>query len=260
MIPNRECGLHNSDMYFKTKALILREVRYKEADRMLTLFSDTRGKLSAKARGALRKGSRICAATQQLTYSELTVFENRGRLTVNEAEVLEPFSGLREDIAKFSLGCYFAECLESFGVEDQAEPALLQLGLNALYALSNGLCPPEQVKAAFELRLMCIAGYEPNLSCCAECGAETPNELVLGIGDGTLYCRSCRKVSDGSFALLTAGALSASRYITSAPPKQFLSFSVDEPDLKCLERTWEKYTFEHSERKFSTLDYWKKVR
>lgn len=247
-------------MYFKTKALILREVRYKEADKMLTLFSDSRGKLSAKARGALRKGSRICAATQQLTYSELTVFENRGRLTVNEAEIIEPFSALREDIGKFALGCYFAECIDGFGVEDQSEPALLQLALNALFALSRDLYPAEQIKAAFELRLMCLAGYEPNLLCCTACGKETPEEPLLGIEDGTLCCRGCRKVSDGGFTLLTAGALEASRYITGAPAKQFLNFSLDGADLKCLERTWEKYLLAHSERRFQTLDYWEKVR
>ena len=65
---------------FKTlNALVLREVRYKEADRILTLLTDTEGKLTAKARGALRKSSRTAAATQQLTYAEMTLFGNRGR-------------------------------------------------------------------------------------------------------------------------------------------------------------------------------------
>ena len=54
---------------FKTvNALVLREVRYKEADRILTLLTDTDGKLTVKARGALRKSSKTAAATQLLTY------------------------------------------------------------------------------------------------------------------------------------------------------------------------------------------------
>ena len=73
---------------FKTiNALVLREVRYKEADRILTLLTDTDGKLTVKARGALRKSSRTAAATQQLTYAEMTLFGNRGKYTVNEATV-----------------------------------------------------------------------------------------------------------------------------------------------------------------------------
>ena len=65
---------------FKTvNALVLREVRYKEADRILTLLTDTDGKITVKARGALRKSSKTAAATQQLTYSEMTLFGNLGR-------------------------------------------------------------------------------------------------------------------------------------------------------------------------------------
>ena len=74
-------------MFNTTNALVLRETRYKEADRILTLLTDKEGKITVKARGALRKSSKTAAATQQLTYSEMTLFGNRGRWTVNEASV-----------------------------------------------------------------------------------------------------------------------------------------------------------------------------
>ena len=93
---------------FKTvNALVLREVRYKEADRILTLLTDTDGKITVKARGALRKSSKTAAATQQLTYSEMTLFGNLGRWTVNEATVKEGFDGLRTDIGSFCAGLLF---------------------------------------------------------------------------------------------------------------------------------------------------------
>ena len=80
-------------MFQTTKALVLREVRYKEADRILTVLSECEGKLTVKARGALRKSSRTAAATQQRTYAELTLFGNRGTWTVNEGSVIEGFEG-----------------------------------------------------------------------------------------------------------------------------------------------------------------------
>ena len=91
-------------MFNTTNALVLRETRYKEADRILTLLTDKEGKITVKARGALRKSSKTAAATQQLTYSEMTLFGNRGRWTVNEASVKEAFSGLRMDMEALSLG------------------------------------------------------------------------------------------------------------------------------------------------------------
>ena len=247
-------------MFHTTQALVLREVRYKEADRILTLFSAADGKITAKARGALRKSSRTAAATQQLTYAEMTLFGNRGKWTVNEASLIEPFTGLRKDIERFSLGSYFAECMEAFSAEEQPDPALLQLGLNCLYALSQGKMDPVQIKAAFELRLMAVAGYEPELHGCCVCGREDVEEPILCLEDGGVCCRSCRKASLGVGAELDAPSLAAFRFVTSAPPKQLLSFRLEGESLKLFSAAAEKYLLLHAERGFSTLDYWKKIR
>ena len=247
-------------MFHTTQALVLREVRYKEADRILTLFTDTDGKITAKARGALRKSSRTAAATQQLTYSEMTLFGNRGRWTVNEASLIEPFTGLRTEIERFALGSYFAECIETFSVEDQPDPALLQLGLNSLYALSRGNHDPTVIKAAFELRLMGISGYEPDLSACLVCGREEPEDPILCLEDGGICCRGCRKPSMGAGAELDASSLAALRFVLSAPPKQLLSFRLEGKSISLFAAAAEHYLLLHAERGFSTLDYWKKIK
>ena len=246
-------------MFTTTDALVLREVRYKEADRILTLLTSAEGKISVKARGALRKGSRMAAATQQLTYSELTLFGNRGKWTVNEAVIKEPFTGLRGDIENFALGCYFAECLESLSVEDQPDPALLQPGLNSLYALSNRLYSPEQIKAAFELRLMCLSGYEPELKSCRVCGNEEPEEPILKLYEGCVCCRRCDD-GKGEYAPLCPDSLRALRYIASAPAKQLFSFRLSPAALLRLSSAAERYLLAQTERQFHTLNYWKNIR
>lgn len=247
-------------MFNTTNALVLREVRYKEADRILTLFTSADGKITAKARGALRKNSKTAAATQQLTYSEMTLFGNKGRWTVNEASVKESFPGLRADIGDFALGSYFAECLDAFSVEDQPDAPMLQLGLNSLYALSNRLHDAAKIKAVFEMRLMCLAGYEPDLSACAVCGTQEPEEPVLGLENGCICCRKCRNAAVGSTEYLDADSLAALRYALSAPPKQIFSFSLEGESLKRLSSAAEKYLLAHADRSFGTLDYWKKIK
>ena len=119
-------------MFLTTRALVLREVKYKEADKILTLLTAGEGKLTAKARGALRKGCKYGAAAQMLCYSELTLFGSGGKWSINEAETLEQFLPLRGDLEKLALGSYFAELLEAVADEDRPEPELLQLGLNSL--------------------------------------------------------------------------------------------------------------------------------
>ena len=91
-------------MFLTTKALVLREVKYKEADKILTLLTAGEGKLTVKARGALRRSCKYGAAAQALTYSEMTLFGNRGKWSLNEAVILEQFLPLRADLEALSLG------------------------------------------------------------------------------------------------------------------------------------------------------------
>lgn len=240
-------------------ALVLREVRYKESDRILTLFTPERGIVTARARGALRKGSRIAAATQQLTLSEMTFFENRGRFVVQEAVVKEPFDGLRMNFENFALGCYFAECIEAFVQEEEPDPDSFQLILNSLYAVSHELCNPLQVKAAFEMRLMCLMGYTPDLSGCCYCGERQPLSPVLGVQTGQICCRNCRKDEFGAGMLLCGASLQAMRYLVSAPSKRLFSFTLPEEALQRLNQASESYLSTQAGRRFATLEYWKKT-
>jgi len=242
-------------MFITTKALVLRETKYKEADRIVSLLTADKGLITAKARGALRKGSKMSAATQQLTYSELTMFFNKGKWSINEAVVVEAFEGLRTNIEALALGSYFSECTESFSVEDQPEAQVLQLILNSLYALSREMYDFRLIKAAFELRLMSLVGYRPDLNICPVCGCDEPDRPVFDLDEGRVYCKKCSKL--GNTVQLDKQALSAMRYILSAPAKQLFSFEVDKPGKNTLAFTAERYILKQAERGFSTLDYYK---
>lgn len=244
-------------MFITTKALVLREVKYKEADKLLTVLTARDGKLTVRARGAMRRGCRYAAAAQALVYSEMTLFGNRGRWSLNEAETVEQFLGLREDVERFALGSYFGEVLEALSDEDSPDPALLQLGLNCLYALSRGLYPPEQVKAGFELRAAAIAGFRPDVDGCAVCGREEPENPVFGVLDGCLRCFSCGGTALA--ATLCPASLRAMRHILDASPRQFLHFTLDQEALDRLGTASERFFLAQLDRGFGTLDYWKQL-
>ena len=232
-------------MFLTTRGLVLREVRYKEADKILTVLTQHEGKVTVRARGALRKGSRITAATQLLTYSDMTIFENRGRRTLNEASTVEEFLGLRADLGAFALGSYFAELLETVSAEEYPDPPVLQLGLNSLYALSRALCPPEQIKA---------------VSCCAQCGAAEPDETWFSPRGGAVYCAHCRGASSSAVTPLLPETLAAMRHIVNADPKKIFSFTLGDAGRRQLAHVCEDYTATQLERGFASLDYWKKVK
>ena len=246
-------------MFIRKKGLILREVRYKEADRILTVYSESSGKITVTAHGAYSKKNKLAASTQALTYSDFILENRNGRYTVKEASVVESFPGLRKEISKYYLSFYFLEIADAFSFEEVADNDILRLVLNSLYALSNSLCPDSQIKAAFELKICSFTGYEPSILYCCECGKEHPDDALFCPESGVVCCRNCYKPSLGTALLIRPEILSAMRYIVSANLKSFLSFSLPEEPLPDLERICEQYFRIHTERKFSTLELWKSV-
>ena len=161
-------------MRLTTQGIVLRETNYKEADKILTVLTRDWGKRTVKARGCRRKNSKLTAASQLLVYSELTLSERGEFTTLTEADPLEQFWSVRQDLETLALASYFAEVAEASAQEGETCPELLSLLLNCLYALDTLKKPRALVKAVFELRLLCLTGYEPLLDACAVCGAPEP--------------------------------------------------------------------------------------
>lgn len=248
-------------MHMNTRALVLRSVDYKESDRILTLLTEQAGKLTASARGCRKKGSAVAAGVQLLVWSDLVLYEYQGRWTVKEGAVEREFLGLRGDVERLSLACYFAEAAEALAVEDVPSPELLSLALNSLHVLDRQPQKPlPLVKAAFELRLMCLAGYEPILDGCAVCGAQPPEAPRFHLREGALHCARCRGgVGEGISLPVAPAVLSAMRHITSGDPKRLFSFQLDRAGLDQLSGIVESYLLTQLERGFRTLDFYKQM-
>lgn len=241
------------------KGIVLRGTDTRESDKILTVLT-AGGKLRVIAKGARGRRSRVTAATQLLAYSEMTVSEGGEWYYLAEASTIELFEGVRRDIELLSLASYFAELTEAVTLEDMESGALLSLLLNALYALGTLKKPPLQVKAAFELRVMALTGFEPLAECCAVCGKPEPEDPVLDILDGVVRCRRCKTEEKRGLAMpLTGGALAALRYILYGDEKRLYSFRTGPEDLQKLAEASEAYLHAMLERGFRTLDFYKSL-
>ncbi len=242
------------------KGLVLRAADYQESSRILTVLTDGLGKITVSAKGALRRSSRIAAASQPFAYAEMTLSESRDRYYLDQASTISLFSGMTADIAAYALGAYFLELLDAACPERQEAREELSLGLNALYLLSEGKKRPELVKCAFELRLMALLGFRPETEACPVCMKEQPEEPVLDLRGGAVYCRACAEGQTALAAPLLPASLEALRFILNAPAGKVFSFSLGEEAEKRLARAAERYVQEQLERRFSALDYYKKVK
>ena len=146
-----------------TKGIVLRATATKEADYILNILTDSLGRIAVVARGARRKGSRIAAGSELLAFSELVLYQRGNWYYLDEASTISLFDGIRQDIELLSLASYFAEMTECVTAEDEPVPEILSLLLNSLYALDTLQKPQSIVKAAFELKLLALSGYELSL-------------------------------------------------------------------------------------------------
>lgn len=245
-------------MYLTIQAIVLRVTDYNDRDALLTVLSRNHGKLTIKARGLRRKNSPLIAPCQLLAFGEFTLFEYRGQYTINEAHSLELFTPLRRDLTKLSLGTYMAQVSEVISQEDLPNPELLSLLLNCLYALSKLGLEERLVKAVFEMRSACLAGYTPDLFGCHVCGSQTPDRF--DISAGMLECAGCRNSeSTGIRMPVNASVLEAMRYLCFCDPKKLFSFQIGKEGLERLGDLSEAYLTAQLERGFSTLDFYKSL-
>lgn len=243
-------------MYLNIQAIVLRVTDYNDRDALLTVLSREHGRLTIKARGLRRKNSPLIAPCQLLAFGEFTLFEYRGMYTINEAHSIELFTALRRDLTKLSLGTYFAQVCEVLSQEDLPDPELQALLLNSLYALSKLSLPEMQVKAAFELRSACLAGYTPDLFGCHVCGDQNPDRFDLSAGQ--LQCARCGG-GGGIRMPVTPGVLQAMRYISMCDPKKLFGFSLGAENMEKLSALTESYLCTQLERGFSALDFYKSL-
>ncbi len=245
-------------MYLKILGLVLRRTEYNDHDVLLTLLTRRHGLLTAKARGLRRKHSPLTAQCQLLAFSEFTLFEYRGVYTIQEADTIELFPELRRELTRLSLGTYFAQVAQVLSQEDLPNPELQSLVLNCLYALSKSGQPEAKVKAVFELRAACLAGFTPQLQGCQSCGMPWPDRFDLVAG--CLECAACRATGAGGRPVeLTPGLLQAMRYLTECAPKRIFSFTLPPEQMTQLGKITESYLTTQLERSFSTLDFYKSL-
>lgn len=253
-------------MLIEVKGLVIKSVDIRESDRLITLFTEEHGIISAMAKGARSLKSRNMSTTMPFCYASFVLHGKGDMYWIRESELYESFFGIRTSIEGLALAGYILEVIGHVGVE-APERDLLRLALNTLYAISTGKYKLGNIKAAFEIRAMSILGFMPNVLSCSHCGAEH-GDFFLDIMGGYLSCPDCRcEVWDGEYdeeerravTLLSEGARVAMAYCIHAPLEKLFSFNIDGEDMSLFKSACEQYLKHQLGRSFNTLDFYHDV-
>jgi DNA repair protein RecO (recombination protein O) len=180
---------------YKTEAIVLRSLRFSEADRILHLYASERGRIGAIAKGVRKTKSRFGARLEPLSHVELMLHEGAVELqTVTGVELLDSHRRTREDSYKLNVGLIGAEAMLRLFVEPEPNPrafTALARFLETLDALETepGEPPTDPLVLSFQLKLLWVAGYLPHLTSCVECGA-ADDLVAFSARAGGAVCRA----------------------------------------------------------------------
>jgi len=183
----------------KTEGLVLRSLRYGEADRILHLYTPDRGRVSAIAKGVRRAKSRFGGRLEPFFRLNLVLYEGRSDLlTVTSAETLAGHPRLREDAAALDGAARACEAVARVFDDGDPHRGVYHLLANELALLNGDVARAGRSNAlAFRLKLLLAAGFAPQLAACASCG-EAEHLMGFSGAAGGVVCAACEA---GSFAL-----------------------------------------------------------
>ena len=237
--------------------IVIWEVKTGEADRVITILTEN-GLITAYARGSMKANGRLTAGTSVLSYSNFELASGKTMYTVTEAELERRFIHLYSDAQAYSLAVYFCELLKLLAPTDEDSSEYLKLMLNSLYLLDSAAKPLWQVKAVFELTLMTLSGYMPDVLCCSQCGEYESDMVTFDLNTGSWLCSSCSEKA-GLMPTVPFSAVAAMRYIITSEPKKAFSFRLTDKAAEDFAALTESFVRLHVEHKLSTLDFYKQL-
>jgi DNA repair protein RecO (recombination protein O) len=189
---------------YRSKGIVLRSIRYGEADRILDLYTRDSGLVSAIAKGIRRTRSRFGARLEPFSCVDFVAYHGRTLDTITQAEVLRSFHNVREDLARFEAAAGMVGSVRALSGGDAADRRVFNLLYNGLDALEMRGSSFGEIEASFGLKLSVIAGYAPQLDDCASCGVnldEAPQPLYVAPALGGVLCPDCRSATTDAFPM-----------------------------------------------------------
>ena len=176
---------------YKTEAIVLKHFPYGEGDYILTLYTPNLGKIRLMAKGARKIRSKLGGHIEPLMHSALLVRKGTNLDAINQAELLDGYRSIREDLERLSQAMYFCELLDKITPDEEPHHHLFKLLQETLDILSEN--PQQMLIPYFQMKLLQETGFMPELYTCIECNINIqPNRHRFLIDRGGIICEQCR--------------------------------------------------------------------
>jgi DNA repair protein RecO (recombination protein O) len=239
---------------YRTEAIILKRNDFGEADRLLTLYTPNLGKIRAIAKGVRKPTSRKSGHVELFTHSQFLIAKGRSLDIVTQAETVHAFRSLREDLLRTTYAYYAAELLDLFveeGIENRPLFDLLLVMLGWLGDASD----LDLATRFFELRLLSLLGYRPQLFQCVACRCQIePTSSFFSPADGGILCANCGASHRGAQEI-TLNALKVLRFLQTRDYDTCCRLHLSSPLYRELETVMYHYITYILERNLKSVKF-----
>jgi len=232
---------------FHAQAVVLRHSEYGEADRILTLYTLEQGKIQAAAKGVRKIKSRKAGHLEPFTQVTLYLAKGGGLPVITQAEAIRTFDALRADLLKTAYAAYVVELVDRFSYAEAENPLLYKLLVDTLIRL-EGATEPAVVIHYYEMHLLDLLGFRPELQTCVSCGEVIkPEAQFISPLLGGALCPLCRQ-ADASAWPVSVSVLKYLRHLQRTPWSRLEKLKLPEEveaGLKPLLERYLTYLLEH---------------
>ena len=248
-----------TERLYRTDAIILHRTDFGEADRLLTVFTPEYGKVRLLAKGVRKTTSRKAGHVELFMLTDMLVAQGRTWDIISQAEIVEAYRDLREDLDKTSHAYYLAELVDRFVEEHDPHQPLFELLAVTLAQLSH-MDDPFIAMRYFELRLLSLTGFQPQLYFCVACNeALEPVENYFHFADGGALCPTHGEMRPNADPL-PLPVLKVLRFLQTQPWEQVARLQLSPTTRRQVESLLLGYITFVLERRLKSVDFIKQLR
>ena len=222
----------------KIRGIVIREQQTGESSKQIVVLAKEMGKVRLSARGAKNTKSRLLAGTQLFCYCDFTVYEGRGFLSVTQADLIESFYALRNDVEVLAQAVYLAELVDSTCPAGMEHDNILKLLLYTMQVMAKGYLPPKLAGRIFEMKYLQYSGFLASADC-VTCGEQAQ---YFDQKEATFYCKQHRP---REAVLLSRAVVQALDYVLEEEGKKLFAFRLSPEALKQLDAVLRQYLQMH---------------
>lgn len=231
---------------FKAKGIVLREVFVGEADKSLTILLKDYGKFNIWAKNSRSPKSNLSCSTSLFSYSEFVIYDNGRSISLNQADLIENFFSLTENLDSLAYGTYFLELTDKSIQEATPLNNIMLLLLKSLLILSKSkTIPPKLVAKIFEIKFLQLNGYMPVIQNCYNCHNEIINlNDNIYFGKNGVICNNCKNYDFGLIKI-NSSIIYTLNYIFTSNLNNLYTFNLSQEMLEILSNISRNLLNEH---------------